>query len=80
MRAAANDICLVLPVDCPLVTAEALVCSSSRGVPQTGPFPGVYTNAMLPELESASRAGELSLRGVNLAVTCWTSTSASSQM
>jgi len=70
LRAAANDICLVLPVDCPLVTADALsALVEHRSVPQTGPLPGVYTKSMLPELEQRVSAGELSLRGVNLAVT-----------
>jgi aminoglycoside 6-adenylyltransferase len=70
LRAAANDTCLVLPVDCPLVTAEALrMLVEHRGVPQTGPLPGVYTKEMLPALEQRVSAGELSLRGVNPAVT-----------
>ena len=33
-------------------------------MPQTGPLPGAYTKAMLPELQSRG-AGRLSLRGVN---------------
>lgn len=66
LRAAANDICLVLPVDCPLVTAEALrALVEQRGVPRTGPLPGVYTKSMLPDLEQRVSAGELSLKGVN---------------
>ncbi len=70
LRAAANDICLVLPVDCPLVTTEALrTLVEHRGVPQSGPLPGVYTKSMLPELEQRVAAGELSLKGVNPAVT-----------
>jgi molybdopterin-guanine dinucleotide biosynthesis protein A len=70
LRAAANDICLVLPVDCPLVTAEALgALVEHRGVPQTGPLPGVYTKSMLSELEQRVSVGELSLKGVNPAVT-----------
>ncbi|HEU0248985.1 MAG TPA: aminoglycoside 6-adenylyltransferase [Gaiellaceae bacterium] len=70
LRAAANDICLALPVDCPLVTAEALrALVEHRGVPQTGPLPGVYTKSMLRGLERRVAAGELSLKGVNPAVT-----------
>ena len=34
-------------------------------VPQTGPLPGAYSKAMLPELETRVARGELSLRGVN---------------
>ena len=37
-------------------------------VPQTGPLPGAYAKAMLPELEARVAAGELSLRGVNQTV------------
>jgi len=66
LRAAAHDVCVVLPVDCPLATPEALrVLADARAVPQTGPLPGAYATAMLPELEARVAAGELSLRGVN---------------
>ena len=66
LRAAANDVALVLPVDCPLVTPDALRRLVEAGaVPQTGPLPGVYTKAMLPELEARAERGELALRGVN---------------
>jgi aminoglycoside 6-adenylyltransferase len=66
LRAAANDTCLVLPVDCPLVTADGLhALVEHRGVPQSGPLPGVYTRSMLELLEQRVAAGELSLRGVN---------------
>jgi len=66
LRAASHDVCVVLPVDCPLVTAETLrALVEARAVPQTGPLPGAYTKAMLPDLEARVTAGELSLRGVN---------------
>nr|MBA3381934.1 molybdenum cofactor guanylyltransferase [Actinomycetota bacterium] len=66
LRAASNDVCVVLPVDCPLVTPEALrSLAEAVAVPQTGPLPGAYTKAMLPELESRVARGELSLKGVN---------------
>lgn len=66
LHAAANDVCIVLPVDCPLVTPDALrALAEARAVPQTGPLPGAYTKAMLPELEARVARGELSLRGVN---------------
>jgi aminoglycoside 6-adenylyltransferase len=66
LRAAAHDVCLVLPVDCPLVTPDLLrALATARAVPQTGPLPGAYTKAMLPELEARVASGELSLRGVN---------------
>ena len=38
---------------------------AAGAVPQTGPLPGVYAKAMLPDLESRVARGELSLRGVN---------------
>jgi aminoglycoside 6-adenylyltransferase len=66
LRAAAHETCVVLPVDCPLVTPELLrELIGGRAVPQTGPLPGVYTKSMLGNLESRVAAGELSLRGVN---------------
>ena len=66
LRAASHERCLVLPVDCPLVTPEALHSLREAGaVPQTGPLPGIYTRAMLLNLEERVAGGELSLRGVN---------------
>jgi molybdopterin-guanine dinucleotide biosynthesis protein A len=66
LRAAVHEMCLVLPVDLPLVTPEALrVLLDARAVPQTGPLPGAYAASVLPELESRVERGELSLRGVN---------------
>jgi molybdopterin-guanine dinucleotide biosynthesis protein A len=69
LRAAAHETCLVLPVDCPLVTTEVLRgLIDARAVPQTGPLPGVYTKPMLGDLEVRVASGELALRGVNDAV------------
>jgi aminoglycoside 6-adenylyltransferase len=66
LRAARRETSLVLPVDCPLVTPDALRALVRAGaVPQTGPLPGVYSKAMLPELENRVEHRELSLRGVN---------------
>jgi molybdopterin-guanine dinucleotide biosynthesis protein A len=66
LRAAAHDTCIVLPVDCPLVTTGVLrSLASSIAVPPTGPLPGAYTKAMLTELEARIEEGQLSLRGVN---------------
>jgi aminoglycoside 6-adenylyltransferase len=66
LHAASHDVCLVLPVDVPLVTAELLRELVEAGaVPQTGPLPGVYTKRMLGQLEARVDRGELSLRGVN---------------
>ena len=66
LRAATHETCLVLPVDTPLVTSELLRELLRAGaVPQTGPLPGVYAKAILPELERRVASGDLSLRGVN---------------
>ena len=66
LRSASHESCVALPVDCPLVTPELLrALLDARAVPQTGPLPGAYATAMLPELESRIAGGELSLRGVN---------------
>ncbi len=66
LRATAYDTVVFLPVDCPLVTPGLLrALGEARAVPQTGPLPGVYASANLPELERRLAAGELSLRGVN---------------
>jgi molybdopterin-guanine dinucleotide biosynthesis protein A len=66
LRAARHEVCVVLPVDCPLVTVDALrALSTAVAVPQSGPLPGGYSKAMLPELERRIAQRELSLRGVN---------------
>ena len=66
LRLASNDVCLVLPVDVPLITPEALrALAVTRTVPQTGPLPGAYPRDALAELETRVARGELSLRGVN---------------
>jgi aminoglycoside 6-adenylyltransferase len=66
LRAAAHETCVVLPVDCPLVTPDLLRELVEVGaVPQTGPLPGVYSKALVPELEARVARGELSLRGLN---------------
>jgi molybdenum cofactor guanylyltransferase len=69
LRAARHDTCVVLPVDCPLVTAEVLVAlADAVGVPPSGPLPGAYATSMLPLLEERVARGELTLRGVNTTV------------
>ncbi len=70
LRAAANDVCAILPVDCPLVTGamlrELAEACADAAVPQTGPLPGAYRKSALPVLEERLAAGELSLRGASL--------------
>jgi molybdopterin-guanine dinucleotide biosynthesis protein A len=66
LRASRHDVCLCLPVDCPLVTEAALrALARAVAVPQTGPSPGAYSKGMLPALEARLGYGQLSLRGVN---------------
>jgi molybdopterin-guanine dinucleotide biosynthesis protein A len=66
LRASSTELCAVVPVDCPLLTAEAigLLANSCReaAVPQTGPLPGVYRRDVLPVLERRLAAGRLRLR------------------
>ena len=72
LRAARTDVCVVLPVDMPHVTADALCALAGAcrdaAVPQTGPLPGAYRKTALPALTS----GELSIRraiaGLDVAV------------
>jgi molybdopterin-guanine dinucleotide biosynthesis protein A len=60
LRAAPTDLCVVLPVDTPLVTADALLelaaACRDAAVPQTGPLPGAYRKRALPALESGERS------------------------
>jgi molybdopterin-guanine dinucleotide biosynthesis protein A len=66
LRAAQHDVCVYLPVDCPLVTPAVLRrLGQAVAVPQTGPLPGAYDRAMLAALEARVARGERSLRGVN---------------
>ena len=66
LRAAVHEVCVVLPVDCPSLTASALhALGEAVAVPQTGPLPGAYTKAMLGELEARLVSGRYDLRDVN---------------
>lgn len=66
LRAASQDVCVVLPVDCVTVTPAVLrTLGEAVAVPQTGPLPGAYPRSLLPLLEARVARGELSLRGVN---------------
>jgi molybdopterin-guanine dinucleotide biosynthesis protein A len=72
LRAAPTELCVVLPVDAPRMTADALLALADAcrdaAVPQTGPLPGAYRRSALPALER----GELSIRraldGLDVAV------------
>jgi len=66
LRAAGNDLAVVLPVDTPLVTAGHLrsladACADAA-VPQTGPLPCALRRRVLPVLERRLEAGDLKLR------------------
>jgi molybdopterin-guanine dinucleotide biosynthesis protein A len=65
LRAAANDVVVFLPVDCPRVTPELLralgeACHDAA-VPQTGPLPGAWAKSALPLLEQRLAEGPLAL-------------------
>ena len=65
LRAVQTQIAVFLPVDCPLVTPEALrelaeACSDAA-VPVGSPLPGAYARSALPVLEARLAAGELDL-------------------
>lgn len=65
LRAAANDVVVFLPVDCPRMTAEAVralgeACRDAA-VPQTGPLPGAWAKSALPVLERRLAEGPLAL-------------------
>lgn len=72
LRAASTEVCVVVPVDMPHLTVDALrelaAACRDAAVPQTGPLPGAYRKTALPALT----AGELSIRraiaGLDVAV------------
>jgi molybdenum cofactor guanylyltransferase len=67
LRLAGTEICVVVPTDMPLITAELLrsLAGAAEGVDaavvQTGPLPGAYRRSTLPVLERQIAAGELAL-------------------
>ena len=66
LRAARHEVAVVLPVDVPRFTAEAIVeladaCRDAAVTP-SGPLPGAYRRGALPALERALAEGRLSLR------------------
>jgi molybdenum cofactor guanylyltransferase len=67
LRLAESDLCVVLPTDMPLVSAQLLraLAAGAEGVDaaivQTGPLPGAYRRSALPVLERRVAAGELAL-------------------
>ena len=58
LRAAANEICVFLPVDCPSMTPDALrllgdACADAAVPTTRDPLPGAYAKRALPILERA---------------------------
>jgi molybdopterin-guanine dinucleotide biosynthesis protein A len=66
LRAATNDVAVVVPVDVPLLTAAGLrelaAACRDAAVPPTGPLPGAYRRSALAVLERALAAGRFSIR------------------
>jgi molybdopterin-guanine dinucleotide biosynthesis protein A len=61
LRAAANDVCFFLPVDCPWLTAATVrllgeACRDAA-VPPSGPLPGAWAKSALSVLETRIAAG-----------------------
>ena len=67
LRAATTDLCLVLPVDLPHMTSDALLLLTDgaegvdAAVPQTGPLPGVYHRRILPLVEERIESHDFAL-------------------
>lgn len=73
LRAAPTDLCVILPVDTPLVTAPLLLelaaaCLVDAAVPQTGPLPGAYRKRVLPALETGERSIRRAIEHLDVAV------------
>jgi molybdopterin-guanine dinucleotide biosynthesis protein A len=67
LRASAHDLVVVIPVDMPRLTRDALLQLADAchdvAAPPTGPLPAAYRQTALPALERALDSGVLSLRG-----------------
>jgi molybdopterin-guanine dinucleotide biosynthesis protein A len=67
LRVAPTEISVFLPVDCPLMTPQALsslaanCADADASVTETGPLPGAYARSALPVLEQRLEAGLLDL-------------------
>jgi molybdopterin-guanine dinucleotide biosynthesis protein A len=65
LRAAPTEVAVFLPVDCPLMTPEALRALAEEcadaAVPESGPLPGAYAKSALPILEQRLAEDRLAL-------------------
>jgi molybdenum cofactor guanylyltransferase len=72
LEAAPTDLCVVLPVDCPLVTPELLLelAGACRDVarPRRGPLPGAYRRTALPALKEGGLAIHRAIAGLDVVV------------
>ena len=62
LRVASTDVCVVLPVDCPAMTAAALralgeACADAAVPTDGGPLPGAFRRSTLPALERCLAEG-----------------------
>jgi molybdopterin-guanine dinucleotide biosynthesis protein A len=66
LRAARNDVSVVVPVDVPLLTSRSVdalaAACADAAVPPTGPLPGAYRKTALEALERRLATGRLALR------------------
>jgi molybdenum cofactor guanylyltransferase len=65
LRAAANEVAVFVPVDCPWMTPDAVralgdACRDAA-VPRSGPLPGAWSRSALPLLEQRLANGPLAL-------------------
>jgi molybdenum cofactor guanylyltransferase len=72
LRKATNDLCVFLPVDCPLISAESLLqlagAAAPAAVSPAGPLPGAYRRVLVAHLEEKLSRGDYSLRNIDAAV------------
>jgi molybdopterin-guanine dinucleotide biosynthesis protein A len=72
LRAASTDMCVVLPVDMPWFTADALrhlaAACRDAAVPQSGPLPGAYRKRALPALTRGELSISRAIEGLDVAV------------
>ena len=70
LRHARTDVCVFLPVDCPLISPGALreLATAAPAHPQTGPLPGAYLRSALPVLEGKLARGDYTLRDLDATV------------